>query len=382
MFKYLITVQPLGLMYGSAGAFLSPENLVGRSGSKFPPDAATLSGLFFSANKDQQFANHEELRDKLYVAGPFWSIVGNEEYFYVPLPRHKVIKENSSDKWLIKSHKWCLKSKVDGQENGNEKQRDDRDEDESEYHWLKIDYWDDEPEDIREAQTDNPPSVAAPCWEYVSILHPHLKKNQRHVLPEDGLFLENAVQMKEDTCLVYLSTYPLAKGWYQFGGESHMVEIKTIELTEDSPILEKLRTPIKRAFALITPGVWGSNYLSYRYPKPKQHKFAADNNKVKLLTDKAVPYRYRIGYGDKKKEEFRTRTQGRLSRGRYAVPVGSVYVLPEPLNRTWCCYSEESQESQEHEATTFPKEWFPEKGLLKKFGCGLCLPIEIEGVDY
>lgn len=172
--------------------------------------------------------------------------------------------------------------------------------------------------------------------------------------------------MKDDTCLVYLSTYPLAKGWYQFGGESHIVEINTIELPEDSPILEHLRTPIKRAFALITPGVWGSNHLSYRYPKPKNHKFAADNNKIKLLTDKAVPYRYRIGYGDKKKEEFQTRTQGRLSRGRYAVPAGSVYVLPEPLNNIW---------------DDFPLEWFPEEGLLKKFGCGLCLPVKIEGVD-
>jgi len=50
MFKYLISISPLGLMYGSAGAFLSPENLVGRSGAKFPPDAATLSGLMFSIN--------------------------------------------------------------------------------------------------------------------------------------------------------------------------------------------------------------------------------------------------------------------------------------------------------------------------------------------
>ena len=51
MFKYLISINPLGFMYGSAGAFLSPENLVGRSGAKFPPEAATLSGLIFSINK-------------------------------------------------------------------------------------------------------------------------------------------------------------------------------------------------------------------------------------------------------------------------------------------------------------------------------------------
>ena len=50
MFKYLIRVHPLGMLYGSAGAFLSPENLVGRSGAKFPPEASTLAGLFFSEN--------------------------------------------------------------------------------------------------------------------------------------------------------------------------------------------------------------------------------------------------------------------------------------------------------------------------------------------
>ena len=46
MFNYLILIHPLGFMYGSAGGFLSPENLVGRSGSKFPPEATTLAGLF------------------------------------------------------------------------------------------------------------------------------------------------------------------------------------------------------------------------------------------------------------------------------------------------------------------------------------------------
>jgi CRISPR-associated protein Cmr3 len=67
MFNYLITVQPLGFLYGSAGAFLSPENLVGRSGAKFPPDAATLSGLMFSVNKIKPFTAHQDLRENLKV---------------------------------------------------------------------------------------------------------------------------------------------------------------------------------------------------------------------------------------------------------------------------------------------------------------------------
>lgn len=361
MFKFLITIQPLGLMYGSAGAFLSPENLVGRSGMKFPPDAATLSGLFFSANKSSAYADHQELRDGLFVAGPFWATVDHLDDFFVPLPRHKIVGEDLSDEWQIVSHKWCLKSQAIKKET---EQLEKVEKAESEYHWLRLDYWDDHPETIRQDAKGNSPSVGKNCWEYVSILHPRMKKDERHVLEQDALFLENAVQMQEDTCLVYLSTYKLPDGWYQFGGEGHIVEINSQELTDESPILKRLREPIKKAFALITPGVWGSNALSSRYPKHQD--FASDPNKIKLLTDKAIPYRYRIGYGEKQKEEFQTRKSGRLSRGRYAVPAGSVYVLKEPLNLTWW---------------DFPEEWFPEKGLLKKFGCSLCLPIHIEGVE-
>lgn len=360
MFKYLITIQPLGFLYGSAGAFLSPENLVGRSGSKFPPDAATLSGLFFNANQHKSFTTRQELCDELYVAGPFWAKIEDPEYFYVPLPRHKLIGEDTSDEWTIRNYNWCLKSVADDLE------MEEDDSTETEYHWLKIDYWEDEPEDIRQKRNDKTPSVATKCWEYVPMLHPSLQKQERHVLPEDGLFLENAVQMEDDTCLVYLSTYPLENGWYQFGGENHIVEIDCLELPEDSPILEYLKTPIKRTFALITPGVWGSNQLSYRYPHDKN--FAFNHNKIKMLTDKAVSHRYRIGYGEKPPDSEES-NQSRLSRGRYAVPAGTVYVLKEPLAdelNTWW---------------KFPSTWFPEKGLMKKFGCGLCLPINIEGVD-
>jgi CRISPR-associated protein Cmr3 len=358
MFQFLITIQPLGLMYGSAGAFLSPENLVGRSGTKFPPDAATLSGLVLSANKDQKFASHEDLAEKLRVAGPFWAFVDSENDFYVPLPRHKVIGKDHYDEWIVKDYQWCLKSEIDGSV-----QKDAQKKEESEYRWLRIDYWDTPVDLIYSDRNNDNPSVAENCWKQVPVLHPQLKQDERHVLPEDGLFLENAVQMKADTCLVYLSTYALADGWYQFGGEGHMVEIKSIPL--NNQILKRLQKPIQKSFALITPGVWGSNQLSYRYPK--QSGFAEDNNKIMMLTDKAVPYRYRIGYGDKpeKKQEFRNRDPGRLSRGRYAVPAGSVYALRDPLRKPWW---------------NFPSEWFPEKGLLQKFGCGLCLPITIPGV--
>ena len=292
MFQYLITIQPLGFMYGSAGAFLSPENLVGRSGTKFPPDAATLSGLFFSANKDQKFTSHADLTEKLRVAGPFWAFVDAEDDFYVPLPRHKVIGKDHYDEWIIKNYKWCLQSEASASDEEDiSDEGENKKKEESEYRWLRIDYWDASAETIYGDRTAEYPSVIENPWTYIPVLHPHLKKDERHVLPEDGLFLENAVQIKENTCLVYLSTYALEDGWYRFGGEGHMVEVKSIELREDSRILTLLREPIQTSFALIIPGVWGSNQLSTRYPK--QAGFAEDNNKIMMLTDKAVSYRYR-----------------------------------------------------------------------------------------
>jgi CRISPR-associated protein Cmr3 len=50
----------------------------------------------------------------------------------------------------------------------------------------------------------------------------------------------------------------------------------------------------------------------------------------------------------------------RLSRGRYAVPAGSVYVLPEPLP-AWEDWDE---------------AWFPmEAYSYKRWGCGFALPL-------
>lgn len=382
MFKYIIKIQPLGLMYGSAGAFLSPENLVGLSGRKFPPDAATLSGLFLSAGKSQPEV-WEELRQNLHVAGPFWAICekpGDEEYFYVPLPRHKVFGKDENgkdcaDEWQLSTGKWKRVSEQ------NSELPEEAKLGESEYSWQRIDCWDDSPQDM----LDQKGTLAKSPWMYIPILHPAMQDSERTVKAKDGLFVEYAVQMPDDTCLVYLSTHELKAGWYQFGGENHIVEINSLKLVDGSPVLELLNRPIQKACALITPGVWGSNSLSYRYPKPSKStpKYLEFPAKCcpKMLTDKAIPYRYRTGHGETANEERKT---GRLSRGRYAVPAGSVYVFKKPLNRSW---------------ENFPGDWFPEAksvekaklvnqqkpnekhSLLKKMGCGLCLPIKIDGVD-
>ena len=103
MFKFLIVIRPLGLLYGSAGAFLSPENLVGRSGAKFPPDAGTLSGLILATNQEQKFTDHQELKTNLAVAGAFWAESDYPENFFVPIPRSRIVGEKNKDfdEWEI-----------------------------------------------------------------------------------------------------------------------------------------------------------------------------------------------------------------------------------------------------------------------------------------
>lgn len=348
MYRCLIIINPFGFLYGSAGAFLSPENLVGRSGAKFPPDASTLSGLFFGANKTEPFIEHEELK-KLHIAGPFWAELDNPEYFYIPIPWTKIInqEENQTDEWQIQNGKWYR----------SEETKDI----EPDCRWQTVNSWEDSAEAIFRNE-----SVAKDPWKYTSILHPKLEKSERCVREEGGLFLENSVQMgyhsrdndKKETCLVYLSTHEIPKGWYCFGGENHLVEISSMELPDDSWILKFLRQKIQRSCALITPGVWGSTRYSYRYP---QHSTFPKPSHI--LTDRPSPYRYRVG--DNK-------GRGRLGRGRYAVPAGTVYVFDEPLNKSW--WGEENEPG-------FPEEWFPNEGFyLKQLGCGLCLPLTIAGV--
>ena len=338
MFKYLIKVKPLGLMYGSSGGFLSPENLVGRSRTKFPPDAATLSGLILSAkcyfNQKKDTSANEEFKKNLYVAGPFWVEEGFPKTLYIPMPWTKIIGEEKKDRdeWIIKDNKWYR----------NKDKREENQEIKPYYNWLKINDWNRSVKNIvvNKSMAKNP-------WEFVPMLHPKMKDDERHGIEENGLFLENAVQMPEDVSLIYLSTYSLETGWYKFGGENHIVEINSIEISKEDSIIKLLNQPIEKSFALITSAVWGSNRLSFRAPQN------LDFPKIKLmLTDKAIPYRYL--------------TKGHLSRGRYAVPAGSVYVLEEPLDKSWW---------------EWPEEWFPKEGIsLKKVGSGLCLPLDIEGV--
>ncbi len=327
MFKYLISINPLGFMYGSSGAFLSPENLVGRSGTKFPPEAAALSGLILGKSKERGDGQKQQkqLRENLKVAGPFWAKIGEEQNFYVPIPWHKIISKKGVGEWYIKDNQWSKK--------------DSDDKLEPDYKWQTISSWKFPAKAFKDSKT----AVAANPWKFVSFLHPKIQKGQRCVEKEDGLFLENSVQIPDDICLIYLSTETVEKGWYRFGGENHIVEIDCKPINDK--VIQLLNQPIERQFALIVPGVWGSTRFSYRYP---QHE---NFPKPKLiLTDKPITYRYRA--------------KQQLGRGRYAVPAGTVCILDKPLGKPWWEWDE---------------KWFPNEGIsLKNMGCGLCLPVEIK----
>jgi CRISPR-associated protein Cmr3 len=326
MFKYLISIHPLGLMYGCSGAFLAPENLVGRSGRKFPPEAATLSGLIFGINKEQQLYSQIELRDNLVVGGPFWAESNNKQDFYVPIPWHKIIGKKDVDEWFLENGQWQRKIT----------------DIEPEYQWQRISTWDYPTSSIKSTLKNSRKPVAFSPWQYSPFLHPDIQTQQRCVKIQNGLFLENAVQLPDNICLIYLSTYPINPGWYRFGGENHIVEIECEDLGERA--LKLFNKPIDRAFAFIAPGVWGSTRFSHRFP---QHQDFPESKFI--LTDKPINYRYRA-----KKQ---------LGRGRYAVPAGSVFVLDKPLEKSWW---------------EWDKKWFPDEGIsLKNMGCGLCLPVEI-----
>jgi CRISPR-associated protein Cmr3 len=358
MFKYLVIIEPLGLLYGSAGRLLSPENLVGRSGTSFPPSAAAVAGLFAASYGKEKM---EQLQNDFYLAGPFWAKSNEPQNFYVPTPHNYLVKDSKIQhklSWRSKERRWL-----------NEKNESPDDKFETAT-WLPIHQW------------DNPQQVEKAPWKFLPHLHPRLKEDERHVDTESdrgSLFLENAIQLDPDICLVYLASHALPESWYRFGGEGHMVNI-TCPTLSDPMVQTLLSDPVGQCFALITPAVWGSNRLSYREPQylkkgdKARHALEQPDSDLQtvqewrdaaILTERPIPFRYRLG--DRKDEHgysiHKPNQPKRLSRGRYAVPAGSVYVLQEPLKEPWQQWDE---------------NWFPKEGLsLKHWGCGVALPLKI-----
>jgi len=329
MFDRLIVITPLGLLYGSSGSFLSPENLVGRSGNRFPPSSATVSGLF---------ATVPDLEIKtLRIAGPFWAKNENPQNFFVPTPFNCLVEQGTTTityrlSWQTEEKQWLPIQKTQWEEYKEtlKKWRGGT--------WLPIQEYSD------------PTTVYQSPWKYLPHLHPRLEDGQRRVQVEEdrdqgSLFLENAVQVDPDACLIYLTNQSLPDGWYRFGGEGHLVDVQCHPIT-DPKVKQILEKDVGKCFALITPAVWGSNRLSYRSPQSPEWE------KEALLTDRPITYRYRLG-GEG--------TTKRLSRGRYAVPPGTVYVLKAPITKPWFKWDE---------------AWFPKEGYsFQRWGSGLALPL-------
>ena len=374
MFKYLIKIEPLGLLYGSSGRFLSPENLVGRSGMSFPPSAATVSGLFASA-----LGGNSIRTDDFCISGPFWAQSNSPKNFYVPTPFNCLVKHQKIQQVMSWRSSECtlwhneVQQEMIWEEGAWGVRYNNR------WHvppndkfergsWVAIADW-------KTIQTTDPsklPKVKSAPWKSVPHLHPRLKEDERRVaveLERGSLFLENAMQMEPATCLVYLSTEKVPDNWYRFGGEGHMVEVQCIDIHGSDRISNLLNKPVGDRFAIITPAIWGSNRLSYREPQSlrkgqenrDRHSLEQTDSDLSaewtvetILTERGVPYRYRLG-GEPNQPK-------RLSRGRYAVPAGTVYVLKDAIDRAWKDWN---------------VNWFPKEGpSLRRWGLGLALPLE------
>ncbi|MEM9543745.1 MAG: type III-B CRISPR module-associated Cmr3 family protein [Cyanobacteria bacterium P01_E01_bin.42] len=357
-FQYLVIIEPLGLLYGSAGRFLSPENLVGRSGQKFPPSATALSGIcsaVLSAEKSEGEEWSPEFRD-LQLAGPFWAWGDKPQNFYVPTPFNCWVKNEKIKyrlqwqpepvgKWQVDPQELPTREKEENPPVGKFRKGT----------WLAIESW-------RDLEGETPPAIAESPWKFMPHLHPRLQEDGERVVDADSdrgsLFLENAVQLNPDACLIYLSNTEIKTGCYRFGGEGHLVELRCEKIGES--VQDLLREPIGKSFALITPGIWGSNDYSYRAPKQnKQGELLWGEIPVEaLLTERPIPARYRRG-----DRNSGVGVSARLSRGRYAMPAGSVCVLERPLERSW---------------QDWPDAWFPKEGTtFKRWGSALSLPLSV-----
>ena len=358
-FSHLLIIEPMGILYGSAGRFLSPENLVGRAGTSFPPSPATVSGIFAK----QLFESDRNALEKLQIAGAFWGKTDDVHNFYVPTPfnylvtgglekfglasyvKYKLAWQESEDKNGV----WNPINQTEEYKNSSEKYQSDT--------WINLRDW----QNIQPGKT-KAIDPAKKCWKSIPHLHPKLKQNERIVDEESegSLFLENGIQLESDICLIYLTNTEIPAGWYRFGGEGHIVNIRCEPIQD--PIASLLNQDLGRSFALITSAVWGSNRLSYRTPNIDEDSQPIWNNNYKtpgILTQRPHSFRYRLG-GERGKTK-------RLSRGRYAVPAGTVYVLDKPFaanENTWQKWSD---------------DWFPyEAYSFKRWGCGLALPVDFE----
>jgi CRISPR-associated protein Cmr3 len=364
-FAHLISLEPLGLLYGSLGRLLSPEALTGRASEHFPPDSPAFSGLLASQ------LSRNEVWD-LHTAGPFW--LHPEAGLMLPAPLTLLQEIKDGKRVSQRRLAWC-------EGNGDLIPSGWRPADQQEPPrkaptggWIGLNDWpkvvsDGEKHVMEEIDIHDDP------WQAVPHLHPRLADDQRISAGDGALFLEYGIALEPGVALAYLSSHEVPEGVYRFGGEGHLVQLRCLPVPTE--LTHLLSQPLIGSFALITPGVWGGPKLSLREPivtsRPNgQLPWHQGGQAPGILTDKPRPWRHRLGVGDGTAGPDGKVKRRRLARGRWAVPSGSCYwLLMVPA---------EAESSEIPGAMTpwaeWPEEWFPREGFsFKQLGTALALPL-------
>ena len=366
-FAYLLLLEPLGLLYGSSGRTLSPETLTGRAAEQFPPDAPTIAGLIASQLERPSGLNKQDTPLwNLHTAGPFCYCTDVQD-LWLPAPftlLQEATAASSDGPQAPTLHRleWAQRE-------------EDGDGPAGSWHppegqtiprkataggWVALRHWPQVRSSAAPALANDPLRVQPNPWKAVPHLHPRLRNDERVSDRDNALFLEYGIALEPGVCLAYLSSHMIPEGRYRFGGEGHLVELRCQPLP---PLLEDLLLePLTGPFALITPGLWGGPRLSRREPldtsrQPAIQPWHRYGVPPAILTERPRPWRHQLGIST---EVTSPQRQRRLSRGRWAVPAGSCYRVPDGL-APW---------------VDWPAFWFPKEGFsFKQFGTALALPL-------
>lgn len=365
-FHHLVSLEPLGLLYGSSGRLLSLEALTGRAAEQFPPDSPVVAGLLAGLLASQ--GRHEEVWN-LHTAGPFWLTPENE--LMLPAPFLLIQEEGGSTGRQSSQHlQWQRGSEEDGATGWwPTTKTSDQAHKAPSGGWLRLNDWPYPDKTTTKASSRVLPIHDDP-WEALPHLHPRLRENERVSAGDDALFLEYGMALKPGARLAYLSSHAVPDGLVRFGGEGHLAQLFCCAIDKSAPrLLELLARPLSAPFALITPGLWGGPKLSIREPidttVPHGHfPWRRNGEPPGLLTERPRPWRHRLGQGSPEGKHGNSGRAGkrRLSRGRWALPAGSCYHIDDdkPL-APWA---------------EWQTEWFPKEGFsFKQLGTALSLPI-------
>jgi CRISPR-associated protein Cmr3 len=357
-FHYLVVVEPLGFLYGSSGRLLSPEALTGRASEHFPPDSPAMAGLIIAASH----LCREEVR-QLHTAGPFCFDTFESDpdnALLLPTPFCLIQEEAQTDRRVARHclnwHPDPIDPNASGawlSEQGNLPQTHSLS-----GGWVSLAEW------CRIGSVE-PIVIHTKLWQAVPHLHPRLSESEKISDRNAALFMEYGIAMRPGMGLAYLSSHRVPEGRFRFGGEGHLVELRSTPIP--GKLLELLKSGLGESFALITPGLWGGPRLSRREPiitskhgetpiLPWHH----NGSPPALLTDRPRPWRHRLG-------SERSDHPPRLSRGRWAVPAGSCYrIHPEAKNAPAVAVP----------WSAWPEAWFPKEGFnFKQLGTALALPL-------